>query len=187
MLAHHNISQLLFIPLRHIVLLLFIRILILLLVPIVRIQTPLLRLALHVQIVREFALLALFAIALLEKLAQNSLWVDAKWHFLDLDGFEELGGFSAGLFCGGLFFLACELFGFFALLLGRPACSSSGLDLFYLFLGGSSLFVFHAKGLVDGDLLHLGLLALAFWWHFDWCAGQMSVGEGYAQEIGSCG
>lgn len=165
-LAEYDTSQFLLVPLRHVVLLL--SIFLLLLVAVVGIQTPLLRLALHVEVVRKLALLALFAVALLEKLAKNGFWVDAKRYFLYLDGLEELSSFFAGLLGCCLFLLALQFFGFFALLLGGPSRGSCGVDLFDLLLSGPSLLIFHAKGLVDDDLLRLGLVALAFWWHFGW-------------------
>jgi hypothetical protein len=164
--ALDHIPQLLFVPLSHVVLLLCL--FLVLLVSVVRVQTPLLSLALHIGVVRELAFLALFAIALLEKLTENGFGVNAEWHLLNLDGFEELGDFFAGLLSGRLFFLLLELFCRFLLFVGSASCGG-GVDLLDLSLRGSTLFVFHTKGLVDGDLLHLGLLALAFWRHLDWC------------------
>jgi hypothetical protein len=164
--ALDHISQLFLVPLGHAVLLLCL--LLVFFVSVVRVQTPLLSLALHVGVVRELAFLALFAIALLEKLTENGLGVDTEWNLLNLDGFEELGDFFAGLLGGRFFFLFLELFGRFLLLVGG-ASRGGGVDLLNLSLRGSTLFIFHAKGLVDGDLLHLGLLALAFWRHLGWC------------------
>lgn len=64
-LAHHHLPQLLLVPLRHIIFLL----LLLLSLSHIRIQVLLLALPLNIQIVTEFALPSLVAIALLVELA----------------------------------------------------------------------------------------------------------------------
>lgn len=43
-----------------------------------------------------------------------------------------------------------------------------GIDLLDSFLRGTTLLVLHTEGLVDGDLLHLGRLALSFGRHDGW-------------------
>lgn len=62
----------------------------------------------------EFTLSPFITMPLFIKLTQNSLGIDAKGHFLDLDGFEEFGGFAGGGVGGCFFFFALQFFGFFA-------------------------------------------------------------------------
>jgi hypothetical protein len=99
-LAHNDFSQLRLVPVIHVVLLLGLFLLFLLLVSVVCVQTPLLRLALDGQIVREFALPALVAVAFLEEHAQDSLGIHAERHLLDLHRLEEVGHLPAGLLGG---------------------------------------------------------------------------------------
>jgi len=91
--------------------------------------------------VRELALLPLVAVAILEKLADHRLWVDAKWHLLDLHGLEELGGLALGGFGGGLFLLALLFFGLLFLLLGRLRGGGCLLDLLDLLLCRAAFFL----------------------------------------------
>lgn len=111
--AQDHISQLGFVPLFHGILLLSV---ITFCISRIRVQVPLCRLSLHAEVVAEFAFFALFAMALLEKLAHNGLRVDTKGHFLHLHGLEKLGCFSLGLLLGGFFGGSTSLFGFFAFL-----------------------------------------------------------------------
>lgn len=98
-LAEHDIAQLLLVPIVYVVLLLALLFLFLLLVSAVGVQTPLLRLALHIEVVRKLAALALFAVALLEELAEHRLGVDTKWHLLHLDRLEQVSHLLRGVFC----------------------------------------------------------------------------------------
>ena len=191
-LAQDDLSQLVLIPLVHVVLLPALFFFLLLLVSVVGVQTPLLGLAFNRQVMAELALLALVAVALFEKLAKNSLGVGSEWDLLDLNGLEELGGFFARCLCCGLFLLALRLLRRLALFIGRSSRRLRGFDLRNMFLGGSSLLVLHTKGLVHGDLLHLGLLALAFGWHIglvceklkrQWGVGVFENFEGFGVEI----
>lgn len=167
--AQHDLSQLSLVPLVHVVLLLGLLFRLLLLVSAVGVQTPLFGLALDGQVVREFAPLALFAVALLEELAEDRLGVDTEWHLLDLYGLEEVGHLLGSLLSGGLVLLPLRLLGSLALLLGGSSRGGRGVDLLDVLLRSATLLVLHTEGLVDGDLLHLGLLALAFGWHIGGC------------------
>ena len=165
MLAQDDLSQLGLIPVVHVVLLLALVILCLLLISAIRVQTLLLSLAFNSQVVTKFALLALFAVALLEELTQHCLGIGSKWDLLNLYWLEELSGFFARRLGRGLFLLALRLLRRLALLIRRTTRCLRGFELRNLFLGGSSLLVLHTKGLVHDDLLRLGLVTLALWCH----------------------
>lgn len=138
--------------------------LLLLLLSLVRVQVLLLRLALYRQVVRELALSALFAVALLEEDAHHRLGVDAKGHLLHLRGLvEQHLRLALGVLGRLLVALALGLFGLLALLLGAAAPLEVALDLGNLLLGGATFLILHAKGAVLDRLGGLlGLVALAF-------------------------
>lgn len=100
-LAQHNVSQLLLVPIVHLVLLL----LLFFKFSIVRVETSLLRLPLHSRVVREFAFAALVAMPFLEELAEHGLGVDTEGNLLHLNGLEEIGDLLLGFFGGGLLLL----------------------------------------------------------------------------------
>jgi hypothetical protein len=81
---------------------------------------------------------------------------------------EEIGHLLLGLLSSLLVLLLLQLLSSLALLIGCSSRGGGGVDLLDGLLGRSSLFVLHTKGLVDGDLLDLGLLALPFWRHDGW-------------------
>ena len=89
----------------------------------------------------KLALLPLLAIAGLKELTQYGFGIYAKGYLLDLNGFEEFGGFSFCLLGGGLFFFALGLFGVLALLFWGFGGGSLGLDYGDLFLGLATLFL----------------------------------------------
>lgn len=167
-LAEYDIAQLLLVPLIHVVLLLALLLFLLLLVSTVGVQAPLLRLALHVQVVGELASLALFAVALLEKLAEHGLGVDTERHLLHLDRLEEFSHLPLGVFRCLLLLLFLRLLGSLALLIWCTTGCSGGVNLLDSLLSGTTLLVLHTEGLVDGDLLHLGRLALSLGRHDGW-------------------
>jgi hypothetical protein len=113
--TQHHFPQLLLIPIIHLIFLQILLPLRLLLLPRILVQIPLRALPLNIQIMREFTLLPLFALSLLEKLAQHRLGVHPKRHLLDLHRFEEFGCFEARLLGGVLLFFFGFFFGFFAL------------------------------------------------------------------------
>ena len=139
MFAQHHLPQFLLVPTRHIIL--FLLLILTLTLPRVRIQIPLLALPPHLQIMTEFALLPLLAAPLFVELTEHGFWVDAEGHFLDLDGFEEFGGFPLRGFGGGFFALTGGFFGGFAFFFRGFGIGGLGLDVFDLFLGGASLFL----------------------------------------------
>jgi hypothetical protein len=112
MLRLDNITQLLLIPISHIILFLFLICLLLLQLSRIGVQTLLLTLDTLTQVVRKLALPSLLTSALFEKLTQHGLGVYSKGHLLDLNGLEEFGGFAFGGFGGQLFLFADQLFGF---------------------------------------------------------------------------
>ena len=129
------------IPLGHIILLLLLLLRLLLGVPRISIQTPLLTLPLNRQIMTELALLPLLTIPRLEKQAQHSLWIDAEGDFLRLDGFEEICGFLSGRFGGGFFLLTLGFFCGLALFFWCCAGCLLGFNMGDLFLGCSAFFL----------------------------------------------
>lgn len=139
MLAHHDVSEFLFVPLIHGVLVLGIASS--LCISRIRVQVPLGGLALDAKIVAELAFATLFTMALFEKLTHNGLGVDAKRHFLHLHRFEQLGSLALGLFGGGLFSLALGFLCFSFLFVGIFAAPALSLELCNLFLGCSSFFL----------------------------------------------
>ena len=114
MLAQDHLLQLLLVPIIHGILLLFF--FLGFFVSSVRVQTSLLCLALDIEIMAEFALLALFTVALLKKLTQDGFGVDSKGDFLHLYRLEKFCCFLASLFRGGLFLLPLQFLGFLFLL-----------------------------------------------------------------------
>lgn len=176
-LGKNNTAQLLLIPINHIILLSFLFLLLLLQLSRISVQTLLLSLDTLTQVMRKLALPPLLTSALFEKLTQHSFRVHTKGHFLDLDGLEEFGGFLLCGFGGGLFLFACSLFGGFAFLVGGQV--GGGSDLFDCALGGSSFFVLHAEGLVDGDLL--GGIILLFGRH----GGRVGCGDAGDERVKS--
>lgn len=166
--AEHDIAQLLLVPVVHVVLLLALLLLLLLLVSAVGVQAPLLRLALHIQVVGELAAFALLAVALLEELTKDCLGIDAEWHLLHLDRLEKLSHLLLSLLRCLLLLLFLRLLGSLALLVRCTSRGMGGVDLLDGLLSGTTLLVLHTEGLVDGDLLHLGLLALSFGRHDGW-------------------
>lgn len=168
-LGHDNTAQLLLVPINHIILLPVFILLLLLQLSRISVQTLLLSLDTLTQVMRELALPPLLTSTLFEKLTQHSLGINTKRHFLDLDGLEEFGGFAFCGFGGGLFLFACSLFGGFSLLVGGQV--GGGGDLLDCALGGSSFFVLHTKGLVDGDLF--GRIVLLFGRH----GGRVGCGD----------
>lgn len=145
-----DVTQLLLVPIGHIILLPLLILLLLLQLPRIGVQTLLFTLDTLTQVVRKLALPALLTSTLFEKLTQHRLGIDTERHFLDLDGLEEFGGFAFGGFGGQLFLFALQLFGFLFPLVGGEG--RGGVDLLDCALGGTTLFVLHAEGLVDGDL-----------------------------------
>ena len=139
MFTQHHLPQFLFVPTRHIILLLLL--ILILTLPRIRIQVPLLALPSHLQVMTELALFPLLAAPLFIELAEHGFWVDAEGHFLDLDGFEEFGGFPLCGFGSGFFALTGGLFGGFAFLFGGFGVGGLGLDVFDLFLGGAAFFL----------------------------------------------
>ena len=106
----------------------------------------------------EFALLALFAVALLEENADDRLGVDTKGNLLNLGGLvEKQIGLPFGILSGLLLALTLRLLGLLALLLGISTVFHRGLQGGNLLLGGGTLLVLHAKRLVFDGLA--GLLA----------------------------
>jgi hypothetical protein len=166
MLGLDNITQLLLIPISHIILFLCLIRLFLFQLSRIGIQTLLFTFDTHTRIMRKLALPSLFTSALFEELTQYSLGIHTKGHFLDLNGFEEFGSFAFCGFGGQLFLVADGLFGGSFSFVGGEG--RGGLDLFDCALGGTSFFVLHTKGLVDGDLF--GGVVLLFgrhdgrWW-----------------------
>lgn len=150
--ARHHLSQFGLVPIGHVVFLPLVLLGLLLPFPRVLIEILLLPFPLHGQVVAEFALFPLLAVALLEKLAEDGFWVDAEGHFLHLDRFEQLGGFPLRLLRGFLFFLALGLLGVLAFLLGGFGGRGLGGELGDLFFGAAAFFVLHAEGLVLHDL-----------------------------------
>ena len=141
--AHDHLAQFLLVPVVHLVLFF----LFLLDLSVVRVQTPLLGLPLHGQVMRELAFATLVAVALFEELAEHGLGVDAERNLLHLDGLEKLGRFLLGFLSGLLLPLALQFLGFLLFFGGGFGAGSGLLDIFDLFLCGSALFVFHTKGL----------------------------------------
>ena len=130
-----------FIPIHHIILLPLFLFPLLLRIPTILIQIPLLPLSLHRKIMAELAFPALFAIALLVVLTQHRLRIHTERHFLNLHRFEEIGRFTFGLIRGGFFLFALGFFGVFTFLFGgfgRGGLGFYGLDLF---LGLGSFFL----------------------------------------------
>jgi len=85
--------------------------------------------------------LTLLTSAMLEKLTENSLGIDAKGNLLDDGVFHRQRSFFSSHLGGQLLALPLSLFGFLALLLGGFGAGRLGLDLFDLFLGDSSFFL----------------------------------------------
>lgn len=87
LLAKHNLAQLLLIPVLHRIcfLLLFLD---LLRISGIGVEILLGRLALHTQVVAEFALPALLAVSLLVEETDHRLRIDTERYFLDLHGLE---------------------------------------------------------------------------------------------------
>lgn len=137
MLRQDNFSQLLLIPSNHIIFLL----LILFSLPRILVQIPLFLFPPNIQIVTELALLPSITIPSLEELAEYRLGVYAERHFLDLDGFEELGCVSLCLFCGGFFAFLLGLFCVFPLLVGGFGGCCCGFELFDVLLGYGAFFL----------------------------------------------
>lgn len=143
MFAQHDTAQLLFVPLIHSISLLSV-LLAFLSITRVSVQILLRRLALNVQVMTELALATLLTATLLVELAQNSLWVDAKWNLLYLDRLEQLCGFFLGSFGSLLFELTLGLLsGSFLLFRVLVGCGLR-VQLGNLSLGGSSFFLFGA-------------------------------------------
>jgi len=141
LLTQNNLVQLLFVPISHIILLLSFLFRLLINISAIRIQTPLLRLPLHRKVVRELTLASLFAVALLEELAEHRLGVDTEWHLLHLYGLEEVGDFAFGVLGGLLFPFSLQFLGFFALLVRVLGARGCLLGLLNLFPGGTTFFL----------------------------------------------
>ena len=130
-----------FIPIHHIILLPLFLFHLLLRIPTILIQIPLLAFPLHRKIMAEFAFPPFFAIALLVVLTQHRLRINAKRHFLNLHRFEEIGRFTFGLFRRGFFLFALGFFGVFTFLFGGFGRGGLGLYGLDLFLGLGSFFL----------------------------------------------
>lgn len=157
--AQHDLPQLRLVPRRHVVFPsaaaffpfpFFTIIVFLLFVPRILIQIPLGTLPPHLQIMAEFALLPLLAVALLEELAHHRLGVHPEWHLLDLDRLEQFGRFAFRRFRRGFFALPGGFFGVFPFLLGRFGGAGLRLDGFDLFLRGGAFFLFFCAGGLEG-------------------------------------
>lgn len=168
LLAQYHSRQLLGVPVRARLGLL----LLLLLLPVIGIQVPLLRLALNGQIVAKLALLSLFAVALLEEDAHDRLGVHAKGHLLDLRWLRYEGlHLALGCLGGELVALALGLLGRLLLFFGAAAGLHLRVQLGDLLLGLRALLVLHAECAVLDELggrrlvLAAGRLLGLFWRH----------------------
>lgn len=154
LLRENDRPQLLLVPVcrgLHLLLLVLIR-------PGIGVQTPLLDLALVLEVVRELALLALLTVSLFEEDADNSLGIDTEGDLLDLGGLVEQGLLlPLGILCGLLLLLPLSLLGLLTFLLGSAARFRHGAELSNLLLRSTALLVLHAKGLVGHRLLGGGL------------------------------
>lgn len=89
----------------------------------------------------EFTFSALLTISLFEEYAQNGLGIDAKGHFLHLDGFEKFRNLSLRLLCGCLFLFTFLSLGVLFLLVETLVRLRLGLQLGYLLLGTTAFFL----------------------------------------------
>lgn len=155
LLGENNRPQLLLIPVRRS----FGPLFLLLFSPGICVQAPLVRLPVQLHVVGKFALLSFLAVALLVKNTQDGLRIDAKGHFLDLGGLvQQLFDLLPRSLGSQLLLLALGLFGGLLLLLGGTAALCLSLHLLDGPLGGTTLLVLHAKGLVLDDLFGVHLL-----------------------------
>jgi hypothetical protein len=139
--TQNHVAQLLLVPIHHLIVLLGLLLRLLLSISGIRVQAPLLCLALDIGVVRELAFAPFIAMALFEELAEYGFRIDAEGHFLHLDWLEKLGDLSLGVFRGFLFLLALQFLGFFFLLVGRLCRPSGCFDSFDLLLGGATFFL----------------------------------------------
>lgn len=139
-LAKNNAAEFLFIPFIHSILLLFL-FFILLDISGIGVEILLGSLALQVQIVTEFALAALFAVALLVENTDDRLRVDAKRNLLHLYGLEEVCGLPFGVFCGLLLCFTTTLLCFLAPVVGVLVGLVLSLHLSDLALGLGTFFL----------------------------------------------
>lgn len=164
MFVEDDVAEFLFVPVLHIVFLLFFP----LLFPSVLIQVPLGHLLADIEVMAEFTFPSFVAMTLLEKLAENCLWIYTKGDLLYLDWLKQLGSLSLGLFGGGFLFGSLLLLGFFSFFLGRLVGFCLSRQLGYLSLRRATLFILHTKSLVFDRGLFLGrLIALDFRRHGD--------------------
>ena len=139
-LVKNNAAKLLFIPIIHGILLLFL-FLILLNISGIGVEILLGSLALHIRVVTKFTLTALFAVALLVEHTKDSLRVDAKRNLLHLHGLEQLCGFSLGVFGGLLICFTASFLGFLAPVVWVLVGLVLGLHLGDLALGLGTFFL----------------------------------------------
>ena len=132
-----GMRRLTFVPLRHVIFLLDL----VFSFPRILIEILLLAFPFHGQIMAEFALLSLLAVALLVKRTDYRLWIHTKRYLLYLDGLEQLRGFSLRLLRGRFVFFPLRFFGLFSFLIRGFGLGSLALDLLDLFLGLSSFFL----------------------------------------------
>lgn len=139
MLAEHNAAQFLLVPVIHRIGLL----LVLGIFDVARVGVKILlgRLTLNVQIVTEFALLALLTASLLVEHTQYGLRVHAEGDLLYLDGLKQLGSLLLCQLSGLLLGLALLFLGFFPLGFGVLVGFGHRLQLLDLFLGSTTFFL----------------------------------------------
>ena len=132
-----GMRRLTFVPLRHVIFLFGL----VFSFPRILVEVLLLAFPFHGQIMAEFALLSLFAVALLIKRTYYRLRIHTKRYLLHLDGLEQFCGFSLRLLRSCFVFFPLRFFGLFSFLIRGFGLGGLALDLLDLFLGLGSFFL----------------------------------------------